>query len=194
MGGGVGRHAQIVRADPRRPRRGGFDRELGSRSSAPRAATSSPAICATRAPGRLGACVCSPWPMSWTTRSSGRAPGKRRYGLTDYGRDVIAECQRLGVARRPRAHVGRRASAMRCRCSNLRSCSATPASGSSPAEEPLAQLLARNAQPLGRAGTRRCAAGGVIGLTLSTLLLGAERLTRSVARSSRPGGLWTRTP
>jgi microsomal dipeptidase-like Zn-dependent dipeptidase len=107
---------------------------------------------------------------------AGSGTGKRRYGLTDYGRDVIAECQRLGVLvdlahmsdagirdclplLRPPfvlSHTGfRELSGRTSRWRNY-----------SPATRNVSLDLAREV----------ASAGGVVGVTLSTLLLGAETL------------------
>ncbi len=106
----------------------------------------------------------------------GSGTGKGRYGLTDYGRDVIAECQRLGVLvdlahmsddgirdalplLKPPfvlSHTGfRELSGAKSRWRNY-----------SPSTRNISVELARDV----------AAAGGLIGLTLSTLLLGAETL------------------
>jgi microsomal dipeptidase-like Zn-dependent dipeptidase len=106
----------------------------------------------------------------------GSGTGKGRYGLTGYGREVIAECQRLGIIvdlahmsddgirdclplLRPPfvlSHTGfREISGATSRWRNY-----------SPATRNISTELARDV----------AVAGGVIGLTLSTLLLGAETL------------------
>jgi microsomal dipeptidase-like Zn-dependent dipeptidase len=104
----------------------------------------------------------------------GSGTGKRRGGLTGYGRDVIAECQRLGVLV-DLAHMSD--DGIRDALPLLRPPFVLSHTGFrelsgrgswwrnySPATRNLSTELAREVAQ----------AGGVIGLTLSTLLLGAE--------------------